>query len=88
VLQCANRMQYARAGAVEAVRAALALAASTTQDAAQWAPGDAVGLANGPFAGHPAVVLSVSRSTARLSVLLFGALRQVSAPVAWLVERC
>jgi transcription antitermination factor NusG len=88
VLQCANRMQYARAGAVEAVEAALALAAaSPPRETAQWAPGDAVALAAGPFVGHPAVVLSVRRDTAHVSVMLFGALRQVQAPVAWLTAR-
>jgi transcriptional antiterminator RfaH len=87
VLQCANRMQYARAGAVEAVEAALALAAASPRETGQWAPGAAVALANGAFAGHPAVVLRVARETAHLSVLIFGGLREVQAPVAWLVAR-
>jgi hypothetical protein len=46
-----------------------------------------VTLANGSLAGHPAVVLDVSRDTARVSVMLFGELRNVKAPVSWLVER-
>jgi transcription antitermination factor NusG len=87
MLRNGNQLQYARAGAVEAVQAAAALAASTTQDDAQWAPGAAVALSAGPFASHPAVVLRVARETAHLSVMLFGALRQVSAPVAWLMAR-
>jgi hypothetical protein len=33
------------------------------------------------------VVLDIHRDTARLAVLLFGALRQVSAPITWLVAR-
>jgi transcription antitermination factor NusG len=87
MLRNGNQLQYARAGAVEAVQAAAALAASTTQDAASWAPGAAVALANGAFAGHPAVVLRIRHDTAHLSVMLFGGLREVRAPVAWLVAR-
>jgi hypothetical protein len=33
------------------------------------------------------VVLDTHRDTATLAVLLFGALRQVQAPLAWLVAR-
>jgi transcription antitermination factor NusG len=76
------------AAAVDALRAAQALAATTTtQDAAQWAPGAPCVLGNGSLRGHHAVVLRVARETAHLSVMLFGALRQVQAPVAWLVAR-
>jgi transcription antitermination factor NusG len=87
MLRNGNQLQYASAGAVEAVQAASALAASTTQDDASWAPGAAVALSSGAFAGHPAVVLRVHHDTAHLSVMLFGALRQVQAPVAWLAAR-
>jgi transcription antitermination factor NusG len=75
------------AGAVDALRAAQALAASTTQDAAEWAPGAPCVLGNGSLRGHHAVVLRVARETAHVSVMLFGALRQVQAPVSWLVAR-
>jgi hypothetical protein len=37
--------------------------------------------------GHDAVVLATSGDHATVAVLLLGALRQVSAPVAWLVAR-
>jgi transcription antitermination factor NusG len=87
MLRNGNQLQYARAGAVEAVQAAAALAASTPQDTTQWAPGAAVALSSGAFAGHPAVVLRVQRQTAHVSVMLFGGLREVQAPVAWLVAR-
>jgi hypothetical protein len=33
------------------------------------------------------VVLATHRDTATLGVMIFGALRQVQAPIAWLVER-
>jgi transcriptional antiterminator RfaH len=73
--------------AIEALRGAEALAAAQPPDDASWAPGAPVALRTGPFRGHPAVVLSVSRQHARLSVMIFGALRQVQAPVAWLMAR-
>jgi transcription antitermination factor NusG len=52
-----------------------------------WEPGTPCSLTTGPLRGHDAVVLSVHRDTARLSVMILGGLRQVQAPVAWLVER-
>jgi transcription antitermination factor NusG len=87
VLTCGSRMQYANAGAVEAVQAAELLAATYPPDRQLFAPGALVTLANGSLSGHPAVVLDVSRDTARVSVLLFGALRQVTAPLDCLVAR-
>jgi transcription antitermination factor NusG len=54
---------------------------------APWAPGTPCSLVLGPLRGHPAVVLAVGGSHATLSVMLFGGLRQVQAPVAWLVSR-
>jgi transcription antitermination factor NusG len=52
-----------------------------------WAPGTPCSLVLGPLRGHPAVVLAVDGSSATISVLIFGGLRPVSAPVAWLVAR-
>jgi transcription antitermination factor NusG len=73
--------------AVEALQAAQADRATQPPPNAPWAPGTACSLTTGPLRGHPAVVLSVRNQHARLSVMLFGALRDVSAPVSWLVER-
>lgn len=73
--------------AVEALRAAEAERAASPPPNATWAPGAAVALSDGPLAGHPAVVLSVSRETARIAVLLFGELRQVSSHVSNLTAR-
>jgi transcription antitermination factor NusG len=72
---------------VEAIRSALDAAKGAAGQEVAWKPGTPCSLASGPLAGHIAVVLSVRRDTAHLSVMLFGGLREVSAPVAWLVER-
>jgi transcription antitermination factor NusG len=87
VLKSGNQIQYVRAGVVEAVQAAEVLASVSHQKPTQWAPGASVALANGPLANHPAVVLSVHRDTATLGVMIFGALRQVQAPIEWLMPR-
>jgi hypothetical protein len=71
------------ASAVDALQAFQDLPAAPTP----WEPGTPCSLTTGPLRGHPAVVLSVRSQHARLSVMLFGALRQVQAPVAWLVAR-
>jgi transcription antitermination factor NusG len=69
--------------AVSALQAVEGLAAPPTP----WEPGTPCSLNLGPLAGHPAVVLATHRDTATIGVMLFGALRTVSAPIAWLVER-
>ncbi|HEX3399409.1 MAG TPA: transcription termination/antitermination NusG family protein [Acetobacteraceae bacterium] len=74
-------------GAVAALQGAQAQRAAAGPAAPQWAPGAPCRLATGPFSGQPAVVLATHRDTATLAVLLFGALREVQAPVAWLVRR-
>jgi transcription antitermination factor NusG len=56
-------------------------------DAVPWAAGTPCSLAQGPFAGHPGVVLGVKRDTASLAVMVLGALRTVSAPLSALVPR-
>ncbi|HEY2619638.1 MAG TPA: transcription termination/antitermination NusG family protein [Acetobacteraceae bacterium] len=71
------------AGVVSTLQAIQDLPAPPTP----WDPGTPCSLATGPLRGHPAVVLSVRSQHARLSVMLFGGLRQVQAPVAWLVAR-
>jgi transcriptional antiterminator RfaH len=87
VLRNGSRLQYAPEAAISALRGAEALAVARCQDEPQWAPGTPCSLRTGPLTGHPAVVLATHRDTASLAVLLFGALRQVSAPIAWLAAR-
>jgi transcription antitermination factor NusG len=71
------------ASVVELLRAVQDLPA----DPEPWTPGTPCSLTTGPLRGHPGVVLSVSRQFAHVAVLLFGALRDVSAPVSWLTPR-
>jgi transcription antitermination factor NusG len=73
--------------AVSALQAAQAQRATPGAAAPQWAPGVPCTLGDGPFAGHPAMVLAVSGRRAQVSVLLFGALRTVSAATAALLPR-
>jgi transcription antitermination factor NusG len=61
--------------------------ASPTRETASWAPGALCALGNGSLRGHPAVVLRVARETAHVSVMIFGGLREVQAPVSWLMAR-
>jgi transcription antitermination factor NusG len=74
-------------GAVAALQGAQAQRAAAGAATPQWAPGTPVTLRDGAFAGHPAVVLSVSGRRAQVSVMLFGELRTVSAAIAALLPR-
>jgi len=72
---------------LSALQAGEALRRSITPPGAQWAPGAACSLATGAFAGHPAVVLSVTRHSATVALLLFGELRNVTVGIECLVAR-
>jgi transcription antitermination factor NusG len=72
---------------IRALQAAVADRATCQAETAQWAPGAPVALLAGALRGHPAVVLNTHGERATVAVLLFGALRQVVAPIAWLVAR-
>jgi transcriptional antiterminator RfaH len=75
-------------GSVEALQAMDALRGSISPPGASWAPGMPCSPAVGtPFAGHPAVVVSVTGQRAIIAMLLFGELRQVSVDVNSLVAR-
>jgi transcriptional antiterminator RfaH len=75
-------------GSVEALQALDALRRSIAPPGASWASGMPCSPATGtPFAGHPAVVVSVTGQRAIIAMLLFGELRQVSVDVSSLVAR-
>jgi len=74
-------------GVVEALQAAQALAATQQPKTSQWAPGDAVAVANGAFTGHPAVVLEVEPNTVAIAILAFGALHRVTLRADRIVAR-
>jgi transcription antitermination factor NusG len=72
---------------VEAVQAAEAQRATPTPDSALWAPGDAVALANGIFAGHHAIVTKVRSDRALVAIMMFGNIREVSVDLDCLTVR-
>lgn len=72
-----------RAGVLEAVQAVEAEAATQQRADAQMAPGVAVAVARGPFAGAQAVVLSVGRLV-RIAMVVFGELRELAIQPAFL----
>lgn len=77
-----------RQGAVEAVRAAEALAATQPPVGSHWAPGAPCSLPRGyAFGGLPAVVLEVTDDTARICIMFLGQLRTVSVDAKCLMAR-
>jgi transcription antitermination factor NusG len=87
VLTDGNRLQYAPEGAVEALQASEASRGSISQPSALWRPGAPCRLLEGPFSQHQAVVVSVAKKRARVAMICFGALHEVSVSVDLLVPR-
>lgn len=87
VITAGGKVQYARPGAVEAIQAAQAFAATATRNEAQWHPGDAVAPRVGPLMGLPGVVLAAEGENATVGILFLGQLREVVYPFDALVER-
>jgi transcription antitermination factor NusG len=71
-------VQYARAGAVEALRATEHVRRGVYPVGAQWRPGAAVRVAIGVFAGLPGVVMQLDADIALVSVLFLGQFRDVA----------
>jgi transcriptional antiterminator RfaH len=65
-------------GAISALRAAEALAATMTPETSRWAPGMACSLATGVLRDVPAIVLALDGETAYVSMMMLGHLREVS----------
>ena len=92
LVRCGSLPAYTTDTHVAALRSALdashAAAASIDAPDARRRVGAIVAPGNGsPFAGHPAVVISVTGQRAIIAMLLFGELRQVSVDVNSLVAR-
>jgi transcriptional antiterminator RfaH len=85
VLNSGGQIQYARAGDVEAVRAAEAIRRSITPPGASWAPGIVLEVSGGPFRGHRGSLVAVRRDRAAILLVLFGVLRRVDVPLDNLV---
>jgi len=82
-----GQVVYARAGAVEAVQAAVAEGATQPSERARWASGDAVSLLAGPFREQAAVVLRVEGEEALVALMMLGHLREVRVRLAALGQR-
>jgi transcription antitermination factor NusG len=87
VLTTASRIQWVPAGTVEAIQAGDDARRSVAADHAAWAPGTACTLATGPFAGHDAVVIGTRDGRTLVSVMVFGAMREVSVDADCLTAR-
>jgi transcription antitermination factor NusG len=87
VITAGGKVQYARPGAVEAIQAAQAFAATQPPETSQWRPGDAVAPRVGPLVGLPGVVLAVEGENAVVGILFLGQLREVVYPFDALVSR-
>jgi transcriptional antiterminator RfaH len=76
-------------GIVEAIQAGEAARLSPAAATSSWAPGAPCRLAAGPFANHDAVVLTVNlpASVASVGVIIFGAVRSLTVPLASLIPR-
>jgi len=79
-------IQYAQDAAVSALQATDAQRLLPSHEP-PWRPGAACELRDGPFSGQPAVVLSVGSEMALVSLLMFGALRQVAVQLGCLRTR-
>lgn len=91
LVKCGQTLAFTSDMAVEALRRAVdgaeALAAVVPHGRRRRRPGDAVAPVAGPFAGHHGVVLEVGADKTLISLLLFGALREVLVRSDNLVER-
>ena len=87
VVRCGQQVQWVNAGVLEAVRAVEAQAASDYQPDPPWRPGASVALANGPFAGLPAVVTQTDANNVTIAVMFLGSLRQISVHESCLTPR-
>ena len=87
VIRCGSEIQWVRPGAVEAVQAALAVAAGKLPLSLKWAPGMACSPAVGALAGWPAVVTQVGHDMATIAVMMLGHLREVAVQLDALVPR-
>jgi transcription antitermination factor NusG len=91
LIKAGNQLVYTPDVAVEALQGTLrgveAFSAIGQPARRLWAPGVPCSPGTGAFAGHPAVVLQVGVETALISLLVFGALREVMIRQDQLVER-
>jgi len=81
VLNSGGQIQYARAGDVEAVRAAQEVFRTTTTQETAYRPGAACSAILGGGVKVDGIVISVSGQKATLSTIMFGGLRELVAEI-------
>ena len=87
LLMSGGQPNIAAMASIEALEASQELRRSIAPPGASWVPGMPCSPGNGVFTGHPAVVVSVDRGTAKVAIMMFGELRTVSIDVSSLVAR-
>lgn len=87
VIRCGSEIQWASNGAVDALQALDAQRAVYHRPEAEWPPGTPCAVSGGVFDGHPAVVLQTGSEMALVSILMFGALREVAVQLNCLMPR-
>jgi transcription antitermination factor NusG len=78
VIRSGNLIQYARAGAVEALQATEAIRRCLIPPKPLYAVGEAVTVTGGVFTSHPAVVIAIGHDMATVAILMLGHLREVA----------
>lgn len=78
VLNDGLKLRYAPGASVEALQAGEASRRTPQAPGAVWAAGTPCKCLYGPFRGVDAVVIAAGRKTARIALLMLGALREVS----------
>ena len=81
VLKTRDQIQWANAGAVEALEASEELRRSIEPPNASWASGTVLEVASGSFRGHRGALVRVTKDRAAILLMLFGVLRQVDVPL-------
>jgi len=82
VVTAGSRLQYARAGAVEALQAGEAVRRSVTPSEGCWRPGAACQVGDGALQGDGAVVMAVRSDSVVVELLVFGQLTRAVVAVA------
>jgi transcription antitermination factor NusG len=78
VIRCGSEIQWAPEAEISALQATEASRRCLTPETTQWAPGALCSLLAGPFAGLPAIVTSLHRGDATITLMFLGHLRNVS----------
>jgi transcription antitermination factor NusG len=87
LLLCGNRLQYAHAGAVEALQAGEDLRRQPSPETSAWRVGASCAIGGGVFEGHEAVVMELRGQNAVVSLVAFGSLQRAVVAVSALTGR-